>query len=152
METGDLEAIVRLNASVQQLHYDSRPDWFVAPDLVEIGAWLRTVTNRDDVFIFVADDSGCVVGYALATLHRRPATPFTRPLTILELDQIGVEAGARRRGVGSLLIERIAVQASELGASLTMLTVWDFNDAARAAFKARGFVDAMHRMERSSRA
>ncbi|MEN3272759.1 MAG: hypothetical protein V7636_1520, partial [Actinomycetota bacterium] len=124
-----------------------RPDWFVALDPGQIRSWLTTTAAGDDVFTFVADDSGHVIGYALATLHRRPATPFTRALTILEMDQIGVDADARRRGVGTVLINRVADQASELGADLMMLTVWDFNEVARAAFSSRGFVDAMHRME-----
>ena len=149
-EAVDLPAVVELNAMVQQLHYAARPDWFMAPDADTIGSWLTERLHRDDVFVFVADDDGCVVGYALAALHRRPATPFTRALTILEMDHIAVGVDARRSGVGSLLINRVADLAAELGAGRVMLTVWDFNDAALATFRSRGFVDTVHRMELAS--
>jgi diamine N-acetyltransferase len=146
-EPADTEAVVHLNAMVQQMHYEARPDWFVAPDAEAIRTWLTASFERDDLFIFVAEDEGHVVGYALATLHRRPATPFTRALTVLELDQIGVDTDARRSGAGSGLINRVADLGTELDADRRMLTVWDFNEVARSVFRSRGFVDAMHRME-----
>ena len=146
-EEVDVSAIAALNAAVQQLHHEARPDWFVAPDGKAIASWLMTTLGRDDVFVFVAEEDGRIVGYTLATLHRRAPTPFTRAVAILELDQIGVDEDARRSGVGALLIRRIADLRSEVGADLAMLTVWDFNEVARAVFRACGFVDAMHRLE-----
>ena len=142
-----MSAIAALNVTVQQLHYAARPDWFVAPDVEAIASWLIATLGRDDVFVFVAEDDRRIVGYAVATLHRRLPTPFTRSLTILEMDQIGVDADARRSGVGSLLLRRIAELRAEVGADLATLTVWDFNEVARAVFRSRGFVDAMHRLE-----
>src|SRR5690242_16151279 len=89
----DLPDVVELNAAVQLLHHEARPEWFVPPDTAAVSTWLTTAIRRDDVFVFVAEDEDDeqVVGYALATVHHRPATPFTRPLSILELDQIGVQ-------------------------------------------------------------
>ena len=146
-EAADVSAVAALNATVQQQHYEARPDWFVAPDLEAIASWLTATLGRDDVFVFVAEEDRQIVGYALATLHRRPPTPFTRSMAILELDQIGVAVDARRSGVGSLLLRRIADLRSEVGGDLAMLTVWDFNEVARAVFRSSGFVDAMHRLE-----
>ena len=146
-EEADVAAVAALNATTQQLHYEARPDWFVALDVKAIASWLAATLGREDVFVFVAEEDRRIVGYAVATLHRRPPTAFTRSLAILEMDQIGVAVEARRSGVGSLLIGRIADLRPEVGADLTMLTVWDFNEVARAAFRASGFVDAMHRLE-----
>jgi diamine N-acetyltransferase len=146
-EGADVSAVAALNATVQQLHYEARPDWFVAPDREAIASWLTATLSRDDVFVFVAEEDRRVVGYALATLHRRPATPFTRAMAILEMDQIGVAGDARRSGVASLLLRRIADLRSEVGGDLVMLTVWDFNEVARAVFRSLGFVAAMHRLE-----
>lgn len=145
----DVDTIAELNAAVQSLHHEQRPDWFLTPDLVAIRSWISTTIDRENVFIFVAEEDGPPVGYALATLHRRPANPFTRELSVLELDQISVNGDARRAGVGSLLIRRVADLADELTIDHLMLTVWNFNEVARATFRARGFVDAMHRMERA---
>src|SRR5437763_11288608 len=97
-EKRDLRDVAELNAAVQRLHYEARPDWFVPHDAASVSTWLTSAIERDDVFIFVAEDDERVVGYALATLHRRPATPFTRPLSVLEMDQIGVQERARRAG------------------------------------------------------
>jgi GNAT superfamily N-acetyltransferase len=146
-EAADVSAVAALNATVQQLHYEARPDWFVAPDAEAIASWLTATLGRDDVFVFVAEEDERILGYAVATLRRRAPTPFTRSLVILEMDQIGVDAEVRRSGVGSLLLRRIADLRSEVGGDLAMLTVWDFNEVARASFRSRGFVDAMHRLE-----
>ena len=146
-EEADVPAVAALNATVQLLHHEARPDWFVPPDGEAISSWLTATLGREDVFVFVAEEDRQIVGYVLATLHRRPPTPFTRSLAILEVDQIGVDVDARRSGVGSLLIRRIADLRSEVGADLVTLTVWDFNEVARVVFRSCGFVDAMHRLE-----
>ena len=118
-EEADVPAVAALNATVQHLHHEARPDWFVPPDGEAIASWLTATLDRDDVFVIVAEEDRQVVGYALATLHRRPPTPYTRSLAILEVEQIGVDVDARRSGVGSLLIRRIADLRSEVGADLS---------------------------------
>lgn len=57
----DTAAVVELNAVVQQMHYEARPDWFVAPDTEAIRSWLTASLDRDALFIFVAEDDGGVV-------------------------------------------------------------------------------------------
>lgn len=65
-EEADVSAVAALNATVQQLHYEARPDWFVAPDVEAIASWLTATLRRDDAFVFVAEEDSRIVGYALA--------------------------------------------------------------------------------------
>ncbi|MGW7410868.1 GNAT family N-acetyltransferase [Streptomyces sp. NPDC054863] len=71
---------------------------------------------------------------ALLTLfERRPAAGQ------LVMDGIAVDARARGRGAGSLLIEEVAAIAAEHGCREIRLDVIDVNPRARALYERRGF-------------
>ena len=55
------------------------------------------------------------------------------------MDGIFVEPAARGRGVGTLLLEAIAVEAAARGYAEVRLDVIDSNDRARALYERRGF-------------
>ncbi|MYV97862.1 GNAT family N-acetyltransferase [Streptomyces sp. SID3343] len=70
----------------------------------------------------------------LALLER---TPSPRELV---MDGIAVDAAQRGRGIGSLLLDEIAVVGAELGCTRVRLDVIDVNPRARALYERHGFV------------
>ncbi|MGO8714084.1 MAG: tRNA (adenosine(37)-N6)-threonylcarbamoyltransferase complex dimerization subunit type 1 TsaB [Rhizomicrobium sp.] len=81
------------------------------------------------VFVRIAEHDGRAVGFALGRAAADEA----------ELLSIGVLEAHRRTGLGRLLLERIALQAAELGAVSLFLEVAHTNEAARALYDRLGF-------------
>jgi ribosomal-protein-alanine N-acetyltransferase len=72
---------------------------------------------------------GVLLGYAVAWFAADEA----------EIANIAVAPEARRRGVGTLLLDRILQSAAESGARTVFLEVRESNEEARRRYEARGF-------------
>jgi diamine N-acetyltransferase len=139
----DLDDLVRLNATVQRLHIEGRPDVFRASTSLEIAAWLRERLAQNERRMWIARDGGMAVGYAIAVLHERPENPFAHALRWIEIDQIGVEPSYRKKGVARVLLERVLADARAAGIHEIRLRTWAFNRDARRAFERLGFETRM---------
>jgi ribosomal-protein-alanine N-acetyltransferase len=63
-----------------------------------------------------------------------------------ELLLVAVDQRLRRRGIGRLLVEQVAVDARNHGALALFLEVRENNDAARRLYRTLGFVDVGRRL------
>ncbi len=63
---------------------------------------------------------------------------------VVEVPMLVVSSGARRRGVGRLLVEEIRAIASAQGAALIELVTTSDNAAAREFYRSLGFVETDH--------
>jgi ribosomal protein S18 acetylase RimI-like enzyme len=82
----------------------------------------------------------------IARVIDRPETILSWGATVVDVDQIGVTARARRQGVGQRLIGVVRSLATEVDADLLHVTVWDFNQPAQAFFRSQGLNLTMLRM------
>jgi ribosomal protein S18 acetylase RimI-like enzyme len=97
---------------------------------------------------WVAEVGDEVAGYAVVRIRSNEAGPYLKARVWWEVDQIGVEAAQRERGVARALVDAIARDATEGGVASLELTTWAFNAEARAAFEKLGFVPKIVRLER----
>src|SRR5262245_55495948 len=102
---GDEAALTRLNGMVQSLHVSARPDVFVPVSPADLAAWFGSTLASGSPAVWLAEVDGSPVGYVVAVIHDRPATPFTRPRRWCEIDQLGVADDMRRRGVARTLVD-----------------------------------------------
>ncbi len=65
----------------------------------------------------------------------------------LVVDQMVVSNTHRRQGIGTLLMDRVRVEAAERGVQRVELKVYSDNDDARRFYEAQGFVRFQNRME-----
>ncbi|MGW2921611.1 N-acetyltransferase family protein [Streptomyces angustmyceticus] len=139
--TDDLAALATLHAVVHDTHARHRPDLFTgepSPDALE--ALLTTRLSEPDVtFLLAETPGGEALGYAMARVVRREGSTLLRPETFLSLQQIAVAPGASRGGVGSALLEGVRALGRAAGCRRLVTDVWDFNEGARAFYRARGF-------------
>lgn len=84
--------------------------------------------------LLVAEAEGRLVGFAVGKMIGLGSEG------IGELESVGVEAAARRSGVGKALCEAVAVWCRERGASGLELEVRVGNQAAIALYEGMGFV------------
>ncbi len=87
------------------------------------------------------------VGTEPRLVRERPDNPFTKPIRWIELDQIAIVDEARGGGAGRLLASVVIDWAQALGVELLELSVWDFNEGARAFFGAMGAQPLWHRQQ-----
>jgi diamine N-acetyltransferase len=139
----DLEDLVQLNATVQRLHTEGRPDVFRDAESGAIAAWFRERLAQPGSQVWIATDDGVAAGYTISVLHVRPANAFAHALRWIEIDQIGVEPPYRRRGVARLLLKTVVEVAHTAGIHEIRLRTWAFNRDARQAFERLGFETRM---------
>ena len=91
--------------------------------------------------VFVAEDGGTVVGFAAMAVLRL----LERDRPLCRLTSVMVAPGARGRGVGSALVERVESQASELGCDRVEVTSAIGREDARAFYTRLGFEETPRR-------
>lgn len=87
------------------------------------------------VHYLVADAEGAVVGHAVASVVDEVA----------ELQRISVDAGHRRSGLATLLLDAVRVLARAGGAERLLLEVREDNAGALAFYARRGFTEIARR-------
>ena len=145
-DVGDARLLADLGAHVQALHHEHRPDWFKPADAAAATPVYELLLADPAVTAFVFEEGGKALGYVVTRIVNRPETPLTWPLKLLDIDQIGVDPAARRRGIGAELFRAARRHADEMGVGLVHLTTWEFNADAQAFFASHGMKRAMWRM------
>jgi ribosomal protein S18 acetylase RimI-like enzyme len=139
----DLDAIVRLNAHVQDWHAANHPDTFLAaPDPGAVRAHFAAAMADPAVTLLLSGDPPAA--YALCALRDRPANAFSPPCRRLSVEHIATEPAHRRRGHARALLEAVCALARKHGCHEVILDSWADNADAHAAFRALGFAPQRH--------
>lgn len=143
----DAPDISDLAAEVQALHAAAHPAIFkpAGPETFPAAAIRSRMADGGHRF-WVAVVAGEVAGYAYVTIQAEPETAWRYAAQVVTLDQMGVGARHRGRGVGAQLVAAVRAAAAEAGAAEVRLNVWTFNDGARAFYRRCGFVQAQERL------
>ncbi len=143
----DVSVLVRLNAVVQQLHVDQRPDQFTPVTPEAVAAWFRQLLPLANCSVWLAVCDSVSVGYLLGLIHNRSATPFSPSRVWFEIDQLAVDPSHRNRGVGTALLWHAISFARSKQLSDIEITTWAFNTPAQSLFTRLGFVPKHSRFE-----
>jgi ribosomal protein S18 acetylase RimI-like enzyme len=143
----DLGALVELNAEVQALHFESRPDQFKPVNRAAIERWLAEHLQDPAARVWVAEAEPLVVGYAVVKRRDWPGGPFVHTRVWWDLDQIGVRSTHRKSGVARALVEKVVAEAKANAITELELNSWAFNHTAQEAFRSLGFVPKATRFE-----
>lgn len=136
------EELARVNAlreEVSALHAAGRPDIFRADFCEALREHVCEKFDSADADVIVALCGGTVAGFAIVEYIVRPASPYNRARRYYHIEEIGVDAAFRRRGVGRALTDFFRAEAERLGFDRMELDVWEFNADALAFYDAVGF-------------
>jgi ribosomal protein S18 acetylase RimI-like enzyme len=135
----DAETIAQLNESIHRLHCDLAPDYFVSASRDAIVAGVKEGLAEEGEVGLIAWEGDTPVGYCILKVLDREPNTWTRGFRRLLIDQLSVEPGRRRRGVGRLLMETAYKFARDQEINEIMLEYWANNDAARSFYQSLGF-------------
>ena len=144
----DTGAVLDLLSQVLEVHAWIRPDIFISGTTKYSAEDLARMYRDDERPIYVAEEDGAVRGYAFCQIKRPVQTPpMMVPQTVLYIDDICVDAWARRKHVGLILFDHVKKEARRLGCSSITLNVWEGNDAALKFYRSMGMKTRSRTME-----
>jgi ribosomal protein S18 acetylase RimI-like enzyme len=108
-------------------------DWQVSPEQIEES--LRKMANSDDYQVLLAEDEGQVVG--LLSLSFRHTLFHPAPSALI--DELVVERGYRRRGVGQQLMAEAIERCRAAGCCEIEVSTERSNEAAQKFYRQHGF-------------
>jgi RimJ/RimL family protein N-acetyltransferase len=101
--------------------------------------YLRAIRRYQHAAVFVAEDSGNIVGRLSIARDQHPASRHVADLGLMVARQY------RRRGIGTSLLAAAAEWAREVGITKLELHVFPWNEAAIALYERFGFVQEGYR-------
>ncbi|WP_020176480.1 GNAT family N-acetyltransferase [Methyloferula stellata] len=139
-DEADIDAIGRINQTVQRLHAELEPELFKAvTDEVEVSAYFAAQLSAPQHQFRVAEIDGLIAGYVWFEKQETADTPFTFPTRRFYVHHIAVDTAARRRGVASALLRNIEAEARAEGITKLVLATWATNQVAQAFFTSQSF-------------
>ena len=148
---GDVPALGRLGALLVRLHNELDPKRFIpatAQTEDNYGWFLGTQIDKPDVFVYVAESDGKVVGYTYAGMEGTDYMALRGPAGALY--DIVVDPAYRGNGIGRQLLTTALATLKERGAPRVVLSTAEGNDAAQHLFESAGFRRTMIEMTRES--
>ena len=143
----DLPTLGVLGASLLRAHYAFDQQRFMAPrgDPEAGYAWfLGSQLKEDDVAVFVAEQSGRIVGYVYAGLEPQSWKELREAAGFIH--DVVVTPEAQRHGVASALIEAACDWFRSIGAPRVVLWTAEKNEVAQRLFTRLGFRRTMIEM------
>ena len=149
--TDDVPTLGRLGALLVRLHNELDPKRFIAatPQTEDNYGWfLGTQTKKPEVFVYVAESDGKVVGYTYAGMEGMDYMALRGPAGALY--DIVVDPAYRGQGIGRQLLTKALATLSDRGAPRVVLSTAEGNEAAQHLFESAGFRRTMIEMTRES--
>ena len=135
----DIDGINKLLREVLEIHAALRPDIFITGTKKYTDGQLEEIIHSDKTPVFAAvDDTGELLGYCFCELLEQEATPCSRAMKTLYIDDLCVDENARGAHIGRRLYEYALDFAREQGCHSVTLHVWEGNDSARAFYEKMG--------------
>ena len=143
----ELERVNELRRMVNDLHVQGRPDIFRPGFNEALQRHLYDEFDDENTDILVALADGEICGFATVQYIHRPESPYCLAREFYRVEEFGVDAAHRRRGVATALVDYMKADARARGFARLELDVWAFNDSALAFYEAAGFTTYRRYME-----
>jgi ribosomal protein S18 acetylase RimI-like enzyme len=143
----DVPHLGRLGALLVAAHHELDPRrFFAATPRTRDGyaQFLATQLDTADAAVFVAEESGAVIGYAYVAVESYDYMSLRGPAGVLH--DIIVDPESRRHGVGRRLLEAAFEYVQSRGLSQIVLSTAEGNKAAQQLFAGVGFRRTMVEM------
>lgn len=135
----ELDRVNELREQVNALHVNGRPDHFRTGWNKELQNHAKEMIEAEDKDVLVVERNGIICGFACVDYIDLPENPYRFARQFYRVSEFGVDKAFQRQGVATELVEFMKQDAKEKGFKQIELDVWEFNEEARAFYKAVGF-------------
>ena len=145
----DVSDLVRLNASVQEMHARHVPTHIKMPSADPgCAEFFRKILADPTACLIVAVEESSIAGNFFAKEVKQEESWIRPALRTFMLEHIAVDPALRRKGIGHALISRFFDEARSRGIGRLGLCCWAFNEDGRRFFRRHGFTEVHTRWER----
>ena len=134
----DIERILAILHQVAMVHHRLRPDLFRPESSKYDAADLRRILSQPDTPVFVYEEEGEVLGYVFCQIQVVANDGLLHDRSTLYIDDLCVDAKARRRHIAQSLYDFVLDYARREGFYNITLNVWEGNTAARCFYEHQG--------------
>lgn len=147
---GDYAAIKPIADEVHGLHAAAHP---VLVQPVERAtslpqAHFDNLLSGETSTIQVAEIAGSIVGFAIVNVFDTPPIEMLVPRRVVFIGNMAVTESQRGKGIGQALVDAAIEWGRAHGATSLELTVWEFNERARAFYERLGLAPIYRAMQR----
>jgi len=134
----DLGGLVRLLCQVLEVHHKGRPDLVRTGTRKYTDEEILEILSDPERPVFVAVESGEVLGYAFCVLESTENSAVFYPVRSLYLDDLCVDETRRGKHIGKALYDHVCAFAKQEGCYHVTLNVWSLNESAVAFYQKCG--------------
>ena len=140
----DYEAADRLIQHLHDMHYEARPDLYIAKEHpYSLEEYEEKVTSENYITL-AAEEDGEIIGVVFVKLVEKS---LMVDMPIAQMNALCVDEAHQRKGIATKLFEESTRLAKEAGAKRLDLMVWGFNEKARAFYEKIGMKEQRRIME-----
>ena len=148
-ERGDYDAICAICEGGDRIHRDNMPHLFRKPEgPARSKGYIQSLLEDPHVALLVAEARGKLVGFINVMLLRSANIPIMVPRQYAVIDNLAVDDGYRRYGIGRALMTRAEAWAKEKGATSVELNVYRFNQPAQKLYETIGYEEVSVKMSK----
>ena len=135
----DSEAIEKLYTELEKDGVFYQPEHFVLSPKGARSLQLEEIINSKTQVMFVAEETGTVIGFAHVLFARAKAVSCLKPQSNIYLQDLVVTADYRNRGIGAMLINECKKYGIECKADFFRTQVFPMNKAGLRFYERNGF-------------
>ena len=144
----DYNQISKLVSEVHQLHVLNRSDVYLDLKQPFSYAYFLQLLEEPTSNLFVIENfNQNLIGYSIINLLKTRSLTIMKPSTIAYIDDFCIASSYQHQGYGAQLFDYLKEYAKEQGATSLQLTVWEFNEPAKAFYEKMGMSTRNRRLE-----
>ncbi len=133
---------------ILSLHARGREDIFKNCGGKYTACDIEKMLDEKDIYIFVAEDAGEKLGYAICYYKEIKSDPVLKDRTVFYLDDLYMLPSTRGKGSGKAFMDYLFDYAKSLGCDSFELNVWEFEGSATDFYKKCGMTTQRRTMEK----
>ncbi len=144
----DYDQLLKFKRDIHSMHVEHARHFYKAtPTPLTYEELSDVVAGKDGRAAYVLVESGRPIAYAFTKMLEIKSSPLIYDQKILFVEDMYVDAQARRKGHGRRLMQELRRLASEAGCGSISLEVWEWNTEAISFYKALGLQPTQVRMK-----
>lgn len=150
-KTDDYKSFLDIFYEIEKLHQINVPWKFNKPNSkIFSKEYYLEILNNKDAFFIIAKDGKEMVGYILAFKRMPSDNPIFKKRTYASIEDLAVRTNHQKRGIGTLLMNKLEEQLKISDVNDIELNVWSFNQNAIDFYKKKGYEVFSQKMRKVS--